>query len=197
MEKQIDYLIEDQNIVDLGIYNNSWYSHGNSLIVRIVWILLSRIFINTSFPVPTFLKVSLLRLFGAKVGKNCVIRNNVKIKYPWYLEMGSNVWIGESVWIDNLVLVKIEDNVCVSQGAYIFTGNHDYKKRTFDLIVSEVMLCKGVWIGAKAIVGPGVNCFENSILTAGSATFNDLDSGGIYQGCPAVFKRSRKKIMKC
>lgn len=191
MGKQIEDLRDGQNIVNLANYNNSWYSHGNSVTIRSVWILLSRIFINTSLPFPTFFKVALLRLFGAKVGENCVIRTNVKIKYPWYLEIGSNVWIGESVWIDNLVLVKIDNNVCISQGAYIFTGNHNYKKSTFDLIVSGVILSKGVWIGAKAIVGPGVNCLENSILTAGSSTFSDLDSGGIYQGCPAEFKRFR------
>ena len=56
-----------------------------------------------------------MRLFGASVGKGVIINPRVNIKYPWKLVIGSNVWIGEKVWIDNLADVTIGDNVCLSQ----------------------------------------------------------------------------------
>ena len=48
------------------------------------------------------------------------------------------------------------------------TGNHDYKKETFDLIAEEIKINKNCWLGAKSIIGPGVNLKENSILKLGS-----------------------------
>jgi putative colanic acid biosynthesis acetyltransferase WcaF len=132
-----------------------------------------------------------LRLFGAKVGIRVVIKPKVNIKYPWKLVIGDNCWIGEDVWIDNLTTVNIESNVCISQGAMLLTGNHDYKKSSFDLVTGEIILEDGVWIGAKSIVGPGVKCRSHSVLTAGSFTSKDLDAYGIYQGNPAIKIRNR------
>ena len=42
--------------------------------------------------------------------------------------------IGENVWIDNLASVSIGATCCLSQGAMLLTGNHNYKKTTFDLL---------------------------------------------------------------
>ena len=71
------------------------------------------------------LKVFLLQLFGAKVGKGVVIKPNVNIKYPWLLEIGDYTWIGERAWIDNLAQVKIGKNCCISQGAMLLCGNNN------------------------------------------------------------------------
>ena len=178
--------------VDLSTFSNPTYSHGKSVIVRFTWMLVSRLFFNTWVPFPSTLKAIILRLFGAKVGKGLVIRTYVRIKQPWRLCIDNHVWIGESVWIDNLVQVTIESNVCLSQGAFLLTGNHDYKSASFDLITGEIHLESGVWIGAKALVGPGVRCMSHSVLAAGSTTFKDLEANRIYQGNPAQEKRERK-----
>jgi putative colanic acid biosynthesis acetyltransferase WcaF len=115
----------------------------------------------------------------------------VNIKYPWKLVIGDYSWIGEDVWIDNLEQVIIGSNVCISQGAMLLTGNHNYKKSSFDLITREITLEDGVWIGAKSIVGPGVRCGSHSILAVGSFTSKDLDAYVIYQGNPAAKIRNR------
>jgi putative colanic acid biosynthesis acetyltransferase WcaF len=107
------------------------------------------------------------------------------------LEIGSHVWIGENVWIDNLAKVTIESNVCISQGAMLLCGNHNYKKTTFDLIIGEIYLKEGSWIGAKSIVCPGVTLHSHAILAVGSVANKNLDAYGIYQGNPAVKIRER------
>ena len=177
--------------VDLSTFSNPTFSHGKSIVVRMLWMLVSRLFFNTWVPYSSTLKAIILRLFGAKVGKGLVIRTHVRIKQPWRLSIGDHVWIGESVWIDNLVQVAIASNVCLSQGAFLLTGNHDYKSTSFDLITGEIHLESGVWIGAKALVGPGVRCKSHSVLAAGSTTFKDLEANKIYQGNPAEVKRER------
>lgn len=130
-------------------------------------------------------------MFGAHVGKGVVIKPHVRIKYPWRMVIGNHVWIGEDVWIDNLAKVVIGDNCCLSQGAFLLCGNHDYSKTTFDLIIGEIHLEEGVWIGAKSIVCPGVTCRSHAVLAVGSVATKDLDAYGIYQGNPALKVRER------
>ena len=142
-------------------------------------------------PFSSKIKANLLRFFGAKVGKNVVIKPNVNIKYPWFLNIGNDVWIGENVWIDNLTYVTIRNNVVLSQGCSLLCGSHDYKKETFDLKIGTILLENGVWIGAKAIVAPGVTCQTHSVLTLGSVAVRELVAYGIYQGNPAIKKRKR------
>lgn len=177
--------------VDLSKFDNSWYRAGSPL-KRSLWYLCNLLFIKTNFPFPSQLKRLLLVLFGAQVGTNLVIKPNVSIKFPWLLEVGSNVWLGEGAWIDNLAPVKIGDNVCISQGAYLLTGNHDYKKVSFDLIVRPVTVEDGVWVGAKAVVCPGVVLKNHSVITVGSVVLRDADAFTIYSGNPAAPVRKRE-----
>lgn len=175
---------------NLSSYNNSWYDPGTSFFVRGLWYLVNACFFTSYFPF-SGIKVMLLRLFGAKVGKSVVIKPAVNIKYPWKLQIGDNVWIGEKVWIDNLAKVNIANDVCISQGAMLLCGNHNYKKSTFDLITLEIHIKEGAWIGAKSVVCPGVVCHSHSVLAVGSVAITNLEAYTIYQGNPAVKVRER------
>ena len=176
---------------NLSKYDNSWY-HPGIKVMCVVWYFVN-VFLFASHIIPfSGLKIWLLKLFGAKLGSGVVIKPGVNIKYPWKLVVGDYTWIGENVWIDNLEQVIIGSNVCISQGVMLLTGNHNYKKSSFDLITGEITLEDGVWIGAKSIVGPGVRCDSHSILAVGSFTSKNLDAYGIYQGNPAVKIRNRE-----
>ncbi len=178
------------NKVKLDQYNNDHYQSG-SKVKKLFWYFTNMFFFKTMLPFPSSMKVSLLKVFGAKVGQGVVIKPDVNIKYPWFLEIGDACWIGEGVWIDNLATVKIGSDVVLSQGAYLLTGSHDYKKETFDLILGEIILEEGVWIGAKATVCPGVTCHSHSVLSVSSVATKDLEAYGVYQGNPAEMKRER------
>jgi putative colanic acid biosynthesis acetyltransferase WcaF len=152
---------------------------------QILWYLFNIIFLKNSFCVSSGVKVYILKMFGAIIGKGVVIKPSVNIKYPWKLKIGDHTWIGESVWIDNLAEVKIGKNVCISQGALLLTGNHNYKKITFDLMVAEIVIEDGVWLGAKTVVCPGVTCRSHSVLSVGSVAGKDMEAYSIYKGNPA------------
>jgi putative colanic acid biosynthesis acetyltransferase WcaF len=177
--------------VNLSSYNNSWYHPGKNFLVRSFWFFVNAIFFQSRLVHNNFLKILILRSFGAKVGNGVFIKPSVNIKYPWLLKIGNFVWIGENVWIDNLALVEIGNNVCISQGAMLLTGNHDYTKVTFDLMVKGIAIEDGVWVGAKAIVCPGVTCGSHSVLSVGSVASNNLNPNEIYQGNPAISVKQR------
>lgn len=173
------------NKVNLSSFNNDFYDPGNPLKL-VIWYFTNRVFFNTYIPYPSCIKPYILRLFGAKIGKNVYIKPKVNIKYPWFLFIENNVWIGENVWIDNQTQINIFSNVCISQGAMLLCGNHNFKKTTFDLIIGKITLENGVWIGSKSVVCPGITCKSHSILTVGSIATKDLEAYSIYQGNPAI-----------
>ncbi len=175
----------------LDQYDNSWYQPGRSLPVRMLWHLVSSLVFQSNWLPLNGLKIRLLRAFGAQIGQGVVIKPAVTIKYPWRLAVGNHVWIGEQTWIDNLADVRIGSHACISQGAMLLTGSHNYKQPTFDLMLGSIVLEEGSWIGAKSVVCPGVVCRSHSVLAVNSVATNNLEAYKIYQGNPAVVKRNR------
>lgn len=176
----------------LDTYDNEWYDTGRGFLTRILWYFTNVLFFINPLNPSSGLKVAFLRLFGAKVGTGVNIKPAVNIKYPWKLSIGDYAWIGERVWIDNLADTHIGAHACLSQGAMLLTGNHNYKKESFDLMLGEIHIEEGAWIGAQATVCPGVTCASHSILSVGSVANSDLEAYTIYQGIPAKEVRKRK-----
>jgi putative colanic acid biosynthesis acetyltransferase WcaF len=178
---------------DLSSYNSKFYKPG-PFIKRMLWHYTNIIFFNSGLFPFYRLKIFLLKVFGAKTGRNVLIKPFVNIKYPWFLTLGNNVWIGENVWIDSLVEIAIGDNVCLSQGSMLLTGNHDYTMPQFNLSLKKIIIEEGVWIGARAVVCPGVICKSHSVLMVGAIATQSLDEYAVYGGNPA--EKVRDRIIK-
>jgi putative colanic acid biosynthesis acetyltransferase WcaF len=179
------------NTVRLDLFSVGEYRPGATYIARILWYLLGQRLLRSQLLTSYSMKAALLRLFGAKVGKGVVIKPGVRVKYPWRLEVGDHVWIGEDAWIDNLDDVRIGSHVCLSQGVYLCTGNHDWKVASFDYRLSGIVVGMGAWIGAKSLVAPGVQVNEYAILAAGSVATRHLAPAQVYAGNPAIRVRDR------
>ena len=175
----------------LDLYQNSEYSPGASLLQQALWFFIGdRLVQSRLLPFRSF-KVGILRLFGAKIGLGVNVKPGVKIKFPWRLVVGDHVWLGENVWIDNLATVTVESHVCISQGAYLCTGNHDWSDVAFGLKTGEIYLQEGCWLGAKTAIAPNVIVGRGAILTLGSVALCSLDPMTIYTGNPARAIRTR------
>src|SRR5450432_3792935 len=99
--------------VDNSLYRPT-INVGAGKVKQALWYFTNIFFLKNSLVVFSGLKIFLLKLFGGRVGKGVVIKPGVNIKYPWKLSLGSNSWIGENVWIDNLSEVVIGKNKNVS-----------------------------------------------------------------------------------
>lgn len=181
------------NKINLASFSPITYNKGANNLKIILWYFVNALIVRASWNPFINIKIALLKIFGAQIGKGIIIKNNVTIKSPWNITIGNNVWIGESAWIDNLDKVTIADNVCISQGALLLTGNHDYTKSSFDYRNAPITIEEGVWIGAKSVVCPGVTAHSHAILTVGSIATHNLEAYTIYQGNPA--RPIRKRII--
>jgi len=144
-------------MIQLGTFDNSSYVRGVSRGTEACWWLCRSFFFAPWFPIPSPVKVTLLRLFGAKIGSGVVIRSRVNITMPWRLEIGDHVWIGDEVFILSLDKVTIGSNVCISQRAFLCTGNHNFKSASFDLVTAPIRIGDSSWITASAFVPPGAD----------------------------------------
>lgn len=177
--------------VNLSAFSTGAFDKGAGKWKIILWYFVNALLVRASWNPFMSVKLCLLRAFGAQIGNGLVLKNDVIIKSPWYLTIGDNCWIGEKVWIDNLDRVTIGSNVCISQGALLLTGNHDYKISSMPYRNAPIIIEDGAWVGANTTVCAGVTIHENAILTVGSMTSKDLEASGIYQGVPAVKIRER------
>ncbi|BBD69163.1 transferase hexapeptide repeat containing protein [Nostoc commune NIES-4072] len=156
-----------------------WYFVGSPL-VESYWLPLSAF------------KIWILRIFGAKIGQGVRIKPGVRVKFPWRLNIGDFVWIGEDAWIDNVAPVTIQSHVCLSQGVYLCTGNHDWNHPDFKLISAPIHIQESSWIAARSVIGPGVTVGRGAVLTLGGVTGKSLEPMTIYAGNPAQPIKQRK-----
>ncbi len=171
-------------------FDKQGFDAGASSLKIICWYFISVIFVRSGIIPFSSMLVLILRMFGAKIGKDVRIKPGLYVHYPWKLTIGDHSWIAECR-IENLAQVTIGSNACISQEAMLLTGNHDYKKTGFDLITKPIIIANGAWVGARAIVCPGITLKSHAVLTVGAVATKDLEPYGIYQGNPATKVKDR------
>ena len=133
----------------------------------------------------------LLRLFGAKIGQNVVIRPSVKITYPWKLPIGDDAWVGDDAVLYTLGNITLGANSVVSQKCYLCTGSHDYQSAHFDINAAPIVVGEKCWLATDVFVAPGVTIGDGTIVGARSSVFKSLPANMICRGNPAVVTRER------
>jgi putative colanic acid biosynthesis acetyltransferase WcaF len=176
--------------IDLAKAGAGNFKRTRSRFIEAVWIMVEFFLVSNPLQVSSRVRAAALRLFGARIGAKVIMRPRLRVKFPWSLEIGDNCWIGEGVWIHNQGLVTIEDNVVVSQEAFITTGSHDIYE-SMDLVIKPVVVRKGAWVTSRCIVLQGVEIGQGTIVTPGSVVYKSLLPDGIYGGNPAKFLRKR------
>ncbi len=179
------------NRVDLSRFTSGDYNPGRPFWLRSLWFLVNALFLQNPLNASGKIKIALLRMFGAQIGVGVVMKPGVNIKSPWLLKIGDHSWIGENVWLDNLVPITIGNHVCVSQDAYFCTGNHDWSDAAFSYKLGEIHVEDGAWICARATLLPGVRVQSHAIVAGGAVLTKNALPYTIYAGNPAVEVRKR------
>ncbi len=184
----------NHNKNDVDAYKRPIFSVFNKvkrLIWKASWLLLCS---WTPAPFHTW-RVIVLRAFGAKIGKSNFIYPTCKIWSPWLLTTEDVVTIGPGVELYNPERIFLGHHSILSQDAYLCCATHDYNSIKFTYLKKEIVIEAYVWICAKAVVLPGVHCFEGSVLGASSITSKNLETWSVYAGNPSKFIKKRNDFL--
>jgi putative colanic acid biosynthesis acetyltransferase WcaF len=164
---------------------------ASALKVQAWWLIQSTLFGLS----PQFMykwRNTLLRLFGAKIGKGVIIRPTVRITYPWKLIIGDNAWVGDNADLYTLGEISIGKSAVVSQRAYLCTGSHDHTAEAFDIYARPIVIGDGAWVATDVFIAPGITIGKGAVIGARSSVFKDMPAGMICIGNPA--KPVKKRI---
>jgi len=162
------------------------WSPGASLPIQTFWFCLGSPLLAARWLPGSGWRVLLLRLFGSRIGNNCRIKPGLRVKFPWRLNVGHSCWLAEDAWLDNLAVISIGDRVCISQGAYLCTGNHNFRSPSFDLRLGTIQIGSDAWIAARVVIAPGTRVGVGAVICLGAVISGDIAANSIVSGNPAV-----------
>ena len=170
------------------------WNPGASFPVRILWFCGGAPLLSLRWLPGSAWRVALLRVFGARIGRSCRLKPGLRVKFPWRLQVGNACWLAEDAWLDNLAPIVLGDRVCLSQGTYLCTGNHDFCSPGFDLRLGPISIGSDAWIAARSVLAPGSQIGPGVVVTLGAVVSGKVPSGVIVSGNPAVIvgQRSRR-----
>jgi len=162
-------------------------------LVRLIWNVCW--FSVSHLPRPASgLRIFVLRLFGAKIGKHCLIEPGVKIWIPWQLHVKDFVAIGRNVELYNYGLITISSMTVVSQYCYLCTGTHDYEDPSMPLEWYPITIGSECWIAAGTWIMPGNSIGNGCVIGARSIVTKDMPSWMVCAGHPC--KPIKKRVVK-
>jgi putative colanic acid biosynthesis acetyltransferase WcaF len=156
-----------------------------------VWWLFDALFVRSSPQVLYSWRRFAWRLFGAKVGRNVLIRPGVRATLPWKVEIGDHCWIGENATLYSIAQITIGEHSVISQEAYLCAGTHDHGHVSFPMMASPIVIEPECWIAARAFVGPGVRIGRGAVVGACSVLLGDVPPAAIVAGVPAQTRGTR------
>jgi putative colanic acid biosynthesis acetyltransferase WcaF len=177
--------------IDLSKAGNGTFTAGRSKIHIGIWLLVEWLLVTNPLQISSRLRIAVLRAFGATIGPGVIMRQRIRVKFPWRLTIGDRSWIGEGVWIHNQGELVIGHDTVVSQESFLTTGSHDIRA-TMDLVIKPVRIGDGVWITSRCMVLQGVEVGDNAVVLPGSVVDRSLEPEGIYGGVPARFIKPRE-----
>lgn len=170
--------------VDLSRYHQPGYEAGGSRVQMLVWWLVQAVAFPLTPHTAHGIRCWLLRLFGARIGQQVMIRPTARFTYPWNVEIGDYSWIGDDAVLYSLASIRLGRHCVISQKSYLCTGSHDISDPRFGLVTGEIVIENGVWVASDCFVGPAVRIGANAVIGARSTVLQAMPAGQICLGTP-------------
>lgn len=150
--------------------------------------------LNGSFHPANEIRGILTRLTGKEIDES------VRVFLPFYTVFGQFIQLGKNVFINSSCTfldrggITIEDDVFVGPNVSLITENHpEDPELRHSVYTKPIVIRRNAWIGAGAIVLPGVTIGKNAIVGAGAIVTKDVPDDAMVAGNPAKFIRYIKK----
>ena len=179
--------------LDLANYHNR-HSLGSKIaraFWNVVWIVFARWTPDHSYLFNIW-RVTLVRIFGGKIGPHCVIKSSCEIWQPWKLELGEFVALSEHVICYSVDKITLGSNVTVSRDAFLCGASHDICSSTMELTYAPITIGANAWIAARSTILPGRIIGAGAVVAAGSVVVKNVDPWTVVGGNPAKFIKKRE-----
>jgi len=132
-----------------------------------------------------------LKTFGANLSGMPFIHSTTNIQIPWNLTISHRACLGEGANAYSLGKIEIQEGATIAQEAYLCAGTHDFNDPSLQLITKPITVGKNAFIGARAMILPGVCIGDRAIVGAMSVVPKDVPDHQIVAGNPAQKIRER------
>ncbi len=156
------------------------------------WLLVQMLMKPFPRNVGTWLSPRLMRAAGFDIGEGTLFsalpvitgeKDMIK-----RLRIGRGCYINAGCTFDARDFITIGDDVAIGHEVMLLTATHDSRfpsKRGGDIITSPVFIEDGAWLGARAIILPGVTIGAGAIVAAGAVVSKNVAAHTIVGGIPA------------
>jgi maltose O-acetyltransferase len=137
---------------------------------------------------PSKVRVLLLRISGVSIGKDVTVLGGILVKNPKLLTLGDQVFLSTYITFDGAGKVDIEAGSMVAAGVKFLTTTHEIGpavRRAGRMVNKDIVIGTGCWIGANAIIFPGVSIGAGSVVGAGAVVNRSCDPNTLLAGVPA------------
>ena len=142
----------------------------NAVVTHIPFYSVRHFFVRTAFSIPIGARSS--------VHMGCFITGR-------QTSIGSHTTINRRCYLDGRGGLRIGNNVNISPEVYLLSLTHDFQDPKFPPVPMEVVIEDYVWIGARAMILPGVKLSQGCVVGAGAVVTKDVPPYTIVAGVPA------------
>lgn len=134
------------------------------------------------------------------MGNNVQINSNVHIGSTALLKFGNDVSIMGNVILGYAIggNIILKDGVLIGHDVLFVNNMHKFESKDvpiqhqgYILPYKDTIIGKNVWIGARAIILPGIKIGDHSIIGAGAVVTKDIPANVIVGGVPAKIIKKR------
>jgi len=130
-------------------------------------------------------RLLVLRCFGTKIDGTPFVHSRARIQIPWKLRLAHRACLGDRANAYTLGEIIIGAGATIAQEAYLCTGTHDFASVALPLQTTPIFVGTNAFVGARALVLPGVSIGDRAIIGAGSVVTRDVPADAIVAGNPA------------
>ena len=164
-------------------YQNPWpiWTHLVLFIWKFLWVFLCSWTPKALNP----WRLLVLKIFGARISGMPFVHQRARIQIPWHLTMHHRACLGERTNAYSLGNIDILEGATIAQEAYLCTGTHDINSSSFQLITQKITIQPNAFVGARAMILPGVSIGKNAVVGAQAVVTKNVQENEIVAGNPA------------
>lgn len=126
-----------------------------------------------------------LQWFGARICGRPFVHQRARVQIPWNLTLHDRACLGDGANAYSLGEIEIGEGATVAQEAYLCTATHDFSNPALPVQTARISIGKNAFIGARALILPGVSVGDGAVVGAGSVVTRDVAEASVVAGNPA------------